>query len=182
VSHQDAQKSSLKINPVTKEKLTDYDRVMLKRDGHLVIHPKYESVYLKTKSDGTKVYMYEKVGETYTIFENGKFVYRNVEEKKQKWIMPDLSKYTKPKRNDVHRQMDLDILELVDSMAIPTRRLLMKQFRLDKADNELYTDLKNLSPAMKRRIDTLIEGRYLEEEFSPKYKKKVLVKSKFKYV
>jgi hypothetical protein len=182
VSVQDAPKSSLKTNPVTKEKLSDFERRILKSVGHLVVQPKYENRLLKTRSDGTKVYSYEQVGKVYTIFDDGNYVMRDITVQKQKWIMPDLTKYIKPKRNDIHRQMDLDILDLVDSMATPTRRLLMKQFRLDKSENELYTDLKNLSPALKRRIDSLIEGRYLEEEYSPKYKKKVLVKSKFKYV
>lgn len=182
MSQTDAPKSSLKTDPKSKKRLTDFQKVELERVGYTVVKAKHESRYLKTRSDGTKVYIYEKVGNDYTIFANGNVVDRDVNEKKQKWIMPDLTKYMQPKRVDIHRQMDLDILELVDSVAKPTRRAVMKQFRLDKSEREEYANIKNLSPALKRRIDNLIEGRYLEEEFNPKYKKKVLVKSKFKYV
>lgn len=182
MSQTDAPKSSLKTDPKSKKRLTDFQKKELEVTGYTVVKAKYASRLITTRSDGTKVYNYEKVGNDYTIFANGNVVDRDVRERKQKWIMPDLSKYNQPKRGDVHREMELDILDLIESVAKPTRRAVMKQFRLDKADKEEYANIKNLSPALKRRIDHLIEGRYLEEEFNPKYKKKVLVKSKFKYV
>jgi len=175
-------KSSLKTDPVSKKRLSDLEKRLLNDCGHLVVKAKYKSNLLKTRTDGTKVYMYEKVGKDYTIFADGNYVMRDITDVKQKWIMPDISAYTKPKRSDVHRSMEIDIMELIETVEKPTRRAIMKQFRLDKANKEEYSEIKNLSPALKRRIDTLIEGRFLEEEFIPKYKRKVLVKSKFKYV
>lgn len=139
------------------------------------VGPVMEQVLIKTREDGTKVYMMHTIDRAHRLFPDGTKVY---EDDRTNWIMPTAGS-RKPKRRDIHTMIDKEIFKAIDSLKHAKKRIVIRTVREALTDEEGLP--KNVGSAVSRRITHLLEGRYLELEKQTKTRT-VLVKGKYKYV
>lgn len=142
---------------------------------------RYESKLVRTRSDGTKVYVYQKIEEAHRLMPDGTKKYENVG-MKRKWIIPE-SAPRKPKRKDIHTIIDKEIFNAIKSLKHAKKRLVIAAVREAVKSNEEIAEFlpKNVGITISRRIAHLMTMNNLEMVQETKTRK-VLREGKYKYV
>ena len=147
------------------------------------VSAKFKEKLINQRPDGTKVYMYQEVEGSHRLYEDGTKVYSQdlirSGETENKWKMPERAERP-PKRKEIHLNIDLLIFKAVDEMKHAKKRLVMKYVR-ENLDEKYLKIVKNITPAISRRIAHLVSLQNIVYEKQTKTRT-VLVRGRYKYV
>lgn len=145
------------------------------------VPPQYESKLVRTRSDGTRVYVYQKTEEAHRIMPDGRKVYDN-SGSKRKWILPEIAP-RKPKRRDIHSIIDVEIFNAIKTLKHAKKRLVIAEVRNVVTKNDEIAEYlpKNVGITISRRIAHLMTMNNLEMVQETKTRK-VLREGKYRYV